>query len=1287
MKTRKNLFFPLATLTLLSLSPTLHAAALTWTGGVGTWQVGDAGQWGSAWVNGDTATFNGPGGAITLGGAITTGNAALAFSGGNYSISAGAPLAIALGGGTAAVATNNNVISLGAVTASIGANVTLNRDTWIIDGATTATSTLNFTGGTLSAVAGNTTIREATVNVGNGSVLRSPGSLICGLGTDGAALNVSGGTVTIDGTGNSLILNNGGVTASVTMTISGGAISFLSGSNTAGIRYGGNAGANTTGVFNLDGGVVTVNKVFEQTVGTVTSTFNFNGGTLKARRSNTDFMTGLNNAVVKSGGAIIDTAGNSVTLGQALTPGSPSGGLTKNGLGTLTLSGASTYTAATNIVGGRLDVGGSLVSTVNVANGTTLGGEGTVSVSPSFAASGSTFAFNPTTPGAFTATSLSLGSSIIQLSSDALMTNGTTYLVMTSSAGFSGSPVTNFRSPSRGLLAYAGNSLNFTPSASASMSWKGGDAINPTFWDTEATSNWDNGGSTDKFFPGDAVIFDETASSFTVTIPSSPVRPASVTFNNTTTYSLSGGAIDGTTGITKNGSGIVTLGNANTYTGTTAINAGTLQLSGGSAINNAGLITLADVTGTNLLVVGSETVGSISGGGATGGNISIDAARTLTLASGTQTHSGTISGAGALAVAGAAQTLNGVVSNSSGLSVSAGRVTLAGNNNYTGPTSIGPNSGIILTNANSLGATGSGNETTILGSGGTASGQIGLSGGITSAAEKVVGSGMGHVAPATVDGFLVQQRGMIQSVSGNNTFAGNVEINSSGLTRFGTQDSAQLTISGSITRSIGVTGIQVLFRAGNTSGDFVTLNSAANDFDECIIFSATPSGNAGLRLGVDNALPVLAPVLGGNSASAATSLDLNGFDQTVNGLRFETNNEGPFKIVNLAAGDNPSTLTFANTQNSFTSVGAISNNGGTGGVINVVKTGAFVQGLGATNTYTGTTAIQGGRLSFLKQLALYNNTPASWTPANITVGSTAILGLAVGGTGEFTAADVETLITNLSVSNGNGLKAGSSLFLNVTVDTTITTPLANSTGTTGGFIGLEKVGTAKLTLAGANSYSGNTTITGGTLHLNAPNTANEASTVTIATTDAFLELNFDETGGPVTDTVDKLFIGGVQQNAGIYKATTNITDSGTGIAQISGGGTLTVLTGPVGFPAWQFTNGTTGALDEDHDNDGVDNGTEYFLYGSASSTGFTELPGVANNLGTLTVTWTKATTGYTGTYGAGFVVETSDTLAAESWVTATEGAGPDKVVVTGNEVKYTFPIGSKKFARLKVTGP
>ena len=94
------------------------------------------------------------------------------------------------------------------------------------------------------------------------------------------------------------------------------------------------------------------------------------------------------------------------------------------------------------------------------------------------------------------------------------------------------------------------------------------------------------------------------------------------------------------------------------------------------------------------------------------------------------------------------------------------------------------------------------------------------------------------------------------------------------------------------------------------------------------------------------------------------------------------------------------------------------------------------------------------------------------------------------------------------------------------------------------------------------------------------------------------------------------------------------------------------------------------------------NGIENFLGGSSNTTGFTALPGVIDSNGTLSVTWIKSS-GYTGTYGSNFFVETSESLAG-AWSVETLGV---HVTVTGSQVKYTFPVGSNGFARLKVIGP
>jgi hypothetical protein len=140
--------------------------------------------------------------------------------------------------------------------------------------------------------------------------------------------------------------------------------------------------------------------------------------------------------------------------------------------------------------------------------------------------------------------------------------------------------------------------------------------------------------------------------------------------------------------------------------------------------------------------------------------------------------------------------------------------------------------------------------------------------------------------------------------------------------------------------------------------------------------------------------------------------------------------------------------------------------------------------------------------------------------------------------------------------------------------------------------------------------------------------------------------------------------------------------------KVEGGNTLKLV--QQGYAAWATLNGAGPNLNDDHDNDGVPNGVEYFIGGpNGNTTGFTPLPGVTNNLGTLSVTWTKAAT-YPGIYGTDFWVETSSSLTAPWTMEAADPASGFTVTFpTTTEVKFTFPapLGSKKFTRLIVTGP
>lgn len=124
------------------------------------------------------------------------------------------------------------------------------------------------------------------------------------------------------------------------------------------------------------------------------------------------------------------------------------------------------------------------------------------------------------------------------------------------------------------LFSDAGGAISVEFFAGDALTWTGATDGN---WDVNTTSNWDNGAATN-FFDLDGVSFDDSGANKAISI-ATPVAPASTSINNTVgnDYSFSGaGGIGGTGGLDKSGDGAATLATANSYAGATTVTGGIL---------------------------------------------------------------------------------------------------------------------------------------------------------------------------------------------------------------------------------------------------------------------------------------------------------------------------------------------------------------------------------------------------------------------------------------------------------------------------------------------------------------------------------------------------------------------------------------------------------------------------------------------------------------------------------------------------------------------------------------
>jgi autotransporter-associated beta strand protein len=172
--------------------------------------------------------------------------------------------------------------------------------------------------------------------------------------------------------------------------------------------------------------------------------------------------------------------------------------------------------------------------------------------------------------------------------------------------------------------------------------------------------------------------------------------------------------ISGIGNVVKDGAGSLLLTGVNTFSGGLNVLNGALQVSGGSALNDALDVSLADSASARLEVLASEAIGSLCGGGLVGGNVQIASGAALTLgANGSNSvFGGALLGDGSLIKTGIGNlTLSGNSALGGGLALQGGTLTV--NGALGGDVSIG--------SGTSLNGTGNLAGTVNVGAGGTLS--------------------------------------------------------------------------------------------------------------------------------------------------------------------------------------------------------------------------------------------------------------------------------------------------------------------------------------------------------------------------------------------------------------------------------------------------------------------------------------------------------------------------------------------------------------------------------------
>jgi RHS repeat-associated protein len=1102
----------------------LYSATLYWDtngataglGGTGTWDTTTA-NWTTdatgasatqAWDNSGTATaiFGGTAATVTISGTMSA--ATIEFDVDTYTIQSGT-LSLPSGDTTVDVQTDGATIS--SIIAGTHSLSKIGGGTLTLSGANTYTGATAINAGVLSVLSlanggsasniGQSTNAAANLVLGGGTLRYTGGTA----STNRAFTLTAGTTSAIEvGSGANLTISGAGANTTGGLTKTGAGTLTLSGASTFTGATTVNAGALAYGVSNaLGSGAVTVDgstavldvKTFSDSVGAVTLD---NGGQISGT---TGVLTSTATYAMKSGSVGAILAGSS--------------GLTKTTSGTVTLSGVDTYTGTTTVNAGTLAYG---ASNAIASGAVTVDGSTAVLDISSY---GDTVGTLTLDNGA----QINGTSGVLTSTVNYALKSGSVSAILAGSVGLikttSGTVTLSGTNTYTGANTISGGTLSVSSLANGGSASGIGQSSN-------AAANLVLSGGTLQYTGGSITIDRKMSLSTGVTGILDVASGSSLT--------MTGGVPFTTASFEKRGAGALTISGAMVY-GATTVSGGTLRLGASNLLPDGGPVTVA--SGATFDLNGySEAVGPLSGSG----DVALGAG---TLTSGwaniSTSYSGVISGSGGVTKSGTGTwTLSGASTYTGATTISAGTLSVSSLANGGSNSNIGASTNAaanLSIGAGTLLYTGS--DTTIDRNFTTTSSfatisvdsgvNLAMSGAGAATAGALTKTGAGTLTLSGANaytGYTTITAGTLAYGASNVIATGGVNINGS---------TAVLDI-GSYSDTIG----QFLLTNGQVNGTTGVLGSTTNHaFYSGTInanlsgaFNKTTSGTvtitAATSLSGFSNLVAGTLAYGTNDALGTTALNINGSTAVLD-IGSYTDSVGSVTV------DGGAQIT--GTTGVLTSAGSYNFKSGSVSAIlagsgNATKSTSGTVTLSAANTYTGTTTVSDGTLAYGINNALY-------TGAVTINGAAAVLAL-----GSYSDS-----VGTVTLDGGGQINSSTGV---LTSSATYALKSGSVSAILAGSVGLTKSTSGTVTLSGANTYTGVTTVSAGVLSVSSLANGGSASNIGQSTNAAS---NLVLGGGTLQYTGSTV---STDRNFTLTAATTSTLDVGSGtMLTISGASTTT----------------------------------------------------------------------------------------------------------------------------------